>query len=104
MTMHRLHHLVQHLSLMSDGNASPLAKLTKRFSLACQHGKSINEFEIALFPFDSFVWPASSNPMLMKAEPECDSQAFIVRPSCGSLPQCGSPAPPVPASRSGVVT
>jgi hypothetical protein len=42
---------------------------------------------------------------LMKAEPEYDTciYFFIVRLARESLPQYGSPAPPVPASRSGVV-
>src|SRR3984957_14946347 len=43
MTMHRLHHFVEHLTLVRQGNAVLLAQLTKRFGLAHQHKMSIND-------------------------------------------------------------
>src|SRR5258707_7048859 len=76
MAMHRLHHFVEHLPLVSHRDAVFLAKLAKRFGLVHQHGKSIND------KYYRLVNIVIHRPSLrLSAKPAQRASLFLPKPS-----------------------
>src|SRR5258705_2092467 len=105
MAMHRLHHFVPHLPLVSHRDAVFLAKLAKRFGLVHQYERSINDkyyrlVNIVIHSEQETAGELSSTAPSCRSEDSADRAASFPQ---SLLPLCASRrSPALPASSTAV--